>query len=447
MNDDSILESISDGVFTVDADWRVTYLNRSAERIIGVSRKEAVGRLCSEVFHSNLCEGACALRRTLAQNKPVIDLSCTIIDNRGRRIPVSISTAVLRDAAGNVIGGAETFRNLSDIEALRGEITTPGRTGGLSSRSSAMRSILEQLPAVADTAATVLITGETGSGKEVLARAIHAAGPRAKLPFVAINCGALPETLLESELFGYRRGAFTGADRDKPGRFALAGNGTLFIDEIGEISPAMQVKLLRVLQERVYEPLGAVVPERCAARIICATHRNLEQLVGESRFRQDLFYRVNVVRLDLPPLRDRREDIPFLVDGFIRRFNAIMGRQVSGVSSSVLKMLSAHAWPGNIRELENLIERAMVFCGGAVIGVDDLPAGFASVCGVGTVAAGTMAGTVRNSELEAIGNALAASGGNRRRAAALLGIHHATLYRKIRALGLELAMPDGRRRK
>ncbi|MGE4300610.1 MAG: sigma-54 interaction domain-containing protein [Victivallaceae bacterium] len=451
MNKDSILESISDGVFTVDADWRVTYLNRSAEKLIGVSRKEAVGRLCCEVFRSNLCEGACALRKTLEQDKPIIDLSCTIIDNRGRRVPVSISTAVLRDESGNIVGGAETFRSLSDIEELRNEIVTSGHTGGLVSRSPSMRGIIEQLPAVAETASTVLITGETGSGKEMLARAIHAAGPRAGKPFVAINCGALPETLLESELFGYKKGAFTGADRDKPGRFALAGGGTLFLDEIGEISPAMQVRLLRVLQERSYEPLGSVASEKFAARIVCATHRDLDELVAAGDFRQDLFYRINVIRLELPPLRDRREDIPFLVDTFIRRFNLVMGRQVSGVSSSVMRTLTAYRWPGNVRELENLIERSMVFCRGDVVGMENLPPGFAAAAtpasDVPSAAAGTMTGTVKASELQAILNALSAANGNRRQAAEMLGIHRATLYRKVRELGIDVSLPDGRRRK
>ena len=239
MCDNSILESISDGVFTVDREWRITYLNRSAELVIGIDRSEAVGRLCCEVFRSSLCEGACALRKTLEQEKPIVDLACTIIDNRGRRIPVSISTAVLRNGSGEIVGGAETFRNLSDLEELKKEIAAPGRIGDFISHSPSMRGIFEQLPAIAETGSTVLVTGETGSGKDLLARTIHSSSPRANKPFVAINCGAFPETLLESELFGYKKGAFTGADRDKPGRFALAEGGTLFLDEIGEISPAM----------------------------------------------------------------------------------------------------------------------------------------------------------------------------------------------------------------
>lgn len=448
MNDVAILESISDGVFTVDRDFRITYLNRSAEEIIRVSRREAIGRFCCEVFRSNLCEGACALRKTLEQGKPVIDLACTIIDNLGRRIPVSISTAVLRDASGAIVGGAETFRNLSDLEVLKQEIAMSGRIGDFISRSPSMRTLFEQLPAVAETGSTVLITGETGSGKDLLARTIHRASPRRNKPFVAINCGAFPETLLESELFGYKRGAFTGADRDKPGRFAAAEGGTLFLDEIGEISMPMQVRLLRVLQERTYEPLGAVTPVPSDVRIICATHRNLEELVKQGGFRQDLFYRINVIRLELPPLRQRIEDIPFLIETFIRRFNLVMNRHVSGIGNAALKVLTAHPWPGNIRELENVIERSMVFCKGEMIELDHLPPGLSVTAGIpaANAAATGIDAAVRNSEAQAISGALLATGGNRRRAAALLGIHPATFYRKLKALNLAVPLADGRRK-
>ena len=450
MADRAILESISDGVFTVERDFRITYLNRSAEDIIQVRREDAMGRMCCEVFRSNLCEGACALRQTLEQGRPIIDLSCFIVNNAGQRVPVSISTAVLRDASGTVIGGAETFRNLSDIEQLREEISATRKIGDFGSHSPSMRTIFSQLTAIAETSSTVLIRGETGTGKELLARTIHANGPRRDGPFVAINCGAFPETLLESELFGYKKGAFTGADRDKPGRFALAEGGTLLLDEIGEISPAMQVRLLRVLQERSYEPLGAVKSARSNARIIAATHRRLEDLVASGAFRQDLFYRINVVQLALPPLRERREDIPFLVEQFIRRFNLVMKRQVAGVSRSALRMLSDCPWPGNIRQLENCIERSMVFCRGNMIEVDDLPDEVrTSGDAVGALAqpAASMQEAVSLSERQAIQAALAQCGGNRRLAAEKLGLHPTTFYRKLKRLGLRVDLPDGRHKR
>jgi PAS domain S-box-containing protein len=245
-----ILESISDGVFTVDGEWVVTSFNRAAEEITGIPRNEAIGRLCSEVFRSSMCEADCALKQTLKNGKQVIGKSCYIIDARGQRIPISVSTAVLKDARGRIIGGAETFRDLSELEELRQELAGRSHVGELVSRSPTMQRLFEVIPAVAASPSTVLILGETGTGKEVVARTIHALSPRHEGPFVAVNCGALPDTLLESELFGYKAGAFTGASRDKPGRFAMAKGGTLFLDEIGEVSQALQVRLLRVLQDR-----------------------------------------------------------------------------------------------------------------------------------------------------------------------------------------------------
>lgn len=237
----AILESISDGVFTVDCDWTITSFNRAAEQITGIDRKEAVGHLCSEVFRSSLCEGSCALRQTMGNGKPLINRPCFIINAAGHRIPISISTAVLRDENGLTIGGAETFRDLSEVEALRQELSERYRIGDLVSRSASMRKIFDLLPTIAPSASTVLINGETGTGKELLTKAIHDMSKRSDKPFIAINCGALSDTLLESELFGYKKGAFTGAGQDKPGRFALADGGTLFLDEIGEISAALQV--------------------------------------------------------------------------------------------------------------------------------------------------------------------------------------------------------------
>lgn len=278
-----ILESISDGVFTVDLEWRITSFNRAAEKITGIRRAQAIGRLCCEVFKSNMCESECPLRRTIRTGKPQINKPGWIINLKGEKIPISVSTALLVDADGTVVGGAETFRDLSELEELRKELKGRMQYGEMTSHSASMRRIFELLPIVAESASTVLIQGETGTGKELLARTIHGMGPRAKGPFVALNCGALPDTLLESELFGYRKGAFTGADKDKPGRFALARGGTLFLDEIGDITPSLQVKLLRVLQEREYEPLGAVKPESTDARIICATNRNLRELVARHK--------------------------------------------------------------------------------------------------------------------------------------------------------------------
>jgi len=282
---DSILESISDGVFTVDEAWKVTSFNRAAEEITGIPREEALGKRCWEVFRASMCEMDCALKHTMDTGKRVINRSCYIIDAGGQRIPISVSTALLRDAEGQVIGGAETFRDLSLVEELRKEITGRFQIGDMVSRSDLMRRLFDVLPQIAASDSSVLIQGETGTGKELLARAVHGMSRRAEGPFVAVNCGALPDSLLESELFGYKAGAFTGADKDKPGRFAAAEGGTLFLDEIGDITPALQVRLLRVLQEHIYEPLGSNTSVRTDVRVITAGNKDLAELVETGGFR------------------------------------------------------------------------------------------------------------------------------------------------------------------
>ena len=440
---ESILESISDGVFTVDPDWRVTSFNRAAEEITGIPRREALGRLCSEVFKSSMCEVECALKRTRKSGKPVINKTGYIIDANGDRIPISISTAVLYDADGNVIGGAETFRDLSEIVALRQELQGRLRIGDLVSHSQAMRPIFEMMPSLAASLTTVLIQGETGTGKELLARAIHGMSSRSAKPFVAVNCGALPDTLLESELFGYKKGAFTGAAQDKPGRFALAGDGTLFLDEMGEMSQALQVRLLRVLQEHTYEPLGATRSEKSNARILVATNRDLAAMVKRGEFRQDLYYRINVISLELPPLRKRKEDIPLLVEHFVERFNRLQKKSVAGFTPGAYSLLMAHDWPGNVRELENIVERAFVLCSGKWVGNEHLP-GELTGCRSQAVEPGGIESVKRAAEGQSILSALKRNNFNRAAAARELGIHKTTLYRKMKAFGLPLPRQNGR---
>jgi len=440
----SILESISDGVFTVGGNWRITSFNRAAEEITGIPRREAIGRPCSDVFRASMCEADCALRRTMETGKPVINRSAFIVNAEGRRIPVSVSTAILRDGKGHVVGGAETFRDLSLVEELRKELAGRFQIGDLVSRSAAMRRTFDVLPQVAASDSTVLILGETGTGKELVARAIHNLSPRKDKPFVAVNCGALPDTLLESELFGYKAGAFTGADKDKPGRFALAEGGTLFLDEIGEVSPALQVRLLRFLQEKTYEPLGGTKLLQADVRIITATNRDLAALVREGAFRQDLFYRVNVVKIELPPLRRRKEDIPLLVEHFLARFNRAQNKTVSGVSNDVMSFLMAHDYPGNVRELENIIEHAFVLCSTGRIEPRHLPEEFIARVPAAT-ARMDMPAAVRSAEAHAIREALERHGYNRLAASKALGLHKSTFFRKLKALGIVLpAERDGR---
>ena len=440
---EAILESISDGVFTVNLDWIITSFNRAAEEITGVPREEALGQLCSDVFRSSMCGADCALRQTLKTGKPVIGKTCYIIDGYGERIPISVSTAVLRDSSGRVIGGAETFRDLSEVEELRRELEGRVRVGDLVSRSPIMQKVFEVLPAVAASPSIVLILGETGTGKELMARTVHSLSPQREGPFVAVNCGALPDTLLESELFGYKAGAFTGATKDKPGRFSLAREGTIFLDEIGDVSPALQIRLLRVLQERKYEPLGSVKSEETNARVVVATNKNLAELTRKGDFREDLYYRINVVRVELPPLRRRKEDIPLLAEQFIQRFNRLQDRFIEGLTPDAVSLLMAHDWPGNVRELENIIERAFVTCGDGYIDIGHLPEELVSRRG--TLAEDSDIKSAHDLlDAQAIMTALERNGYNRNAAARSLGIHKTTLFRKIKKLGLSLPSRDGR---
>jgi len=400
---------------------------------------------CSEVFRSSMCETACALRQTLETGKPIIGKTGYIINAEGNRIPISVSTAVLRDDRGRVMGGAETFRDMSEVEALRKELESRFRVGDFMSRSPLMQRVFEILPAISASTSTVLILGETGTGKELVARTIHALSNRSKGPFVAVNCGALPDTLLESELFGYKAGAFTGAAKDKPGRFALAKGGTLFLDEIGEISPALQVRLLRVLQDRTYEPLGATRSETADARIIVATNKDIGEQMRKGAFREDLYYRVNVIRIELPPLRRRKEDIPLLVDQFIQRFNRLQQKSIQGVSAEALALLMAHDWPGNVRELENVIERSFILCNEDYIGMGHLPEELTLRSPVLTSPSG-MKATRDLLDAQAIKAALERNANNRLAAAKELGIHKTTLFRKMKKLGLALPKRNNRSR-
>ena len=327
---DIILDSINEGVFTVDADWRITSFNAAAENITGVSRDEAIGQRCFEVFHANICETACALKRTMSSSRPVVNATAYIVNHAGNRVPIRISTALLKDDKDHVIGGVETFQDLSQVEELKKELHARYSFQDIVGRSPVMMQLFDLLPRIAESSSTVLIEGASGTGKELFARAVHNLSPRKNKRFVAINCAALPDTLLESELFGYKAGAFTDARRDKPGRFALADGGTIFLDEIGDISPAMQVRLLRVLQERVVEPLGGIEPVKVNVRVVVATNRDLADLVKAGMFREDLYYRIRVIRLQLPTLKQRREDIPLLVGHLITRFNRIEGRTLRG---------------------------------------------------------------------------------------------------------------------
>jgi transcriptional regulator with PAS, ATPase and Fis domain len=379
----------------------------------------------------------------MKEGTSLTNTSTYIVNSEKKRIPITVSTSVLKSKTGEVLGGVETFRDRSLVEALRKRLDGRFQIGDIVSRSDAMHELLAILPMVAESGSTVLLEGETGTGKELLARAIHTASPRKGMPFVAINCSALPDTLLESELFGYKSGAFTNAVKDKPGYFAATEGGTILLDEIGDTSPAFQVKLLRVLEEQAFVPLGAVKKVKSDVRVIAATNKNLSDLVSEGKFRQDLFYRINVVRMPLPPLRERKEDIPLLVEHFIEKMNMMRGKAISGVDTETLQILMCHDYPGNIRELENIIEHAFVLCNAGPIQTRHLPGSFATP-DPGANQQDSLTHTLNSTESIAIMNALKRNGYNRLAAARELGMHKSTLFRKIKRLGIMLPEIDGR---
>jgi len=432
----TILDSIADGVFTVDGDWRIVSWNRAAEQITGFSKEEAIGQSCFNVFRSNVCQTECVLRKTLQSGTHLINIPINILTSEGDEKPISVSTAVLRDGKGKIVGGVETFRDLQAIESLRKALTKEYSFQDIISKSHRMQELFNIMPDISESDSTVLIQGPSGSGKELFARAIHNLSHRKDQPFVTVHCAALPDTLLESELFGYKKGAFTDAYRDKPGRFDLAAGGTIFLDEIGEISLALQVKLLRVLQDKTYESLGDTKSKRVDVRIITATNKNLQEQMARGRFRDDLYYRLNVIRLEVPRLAERMEDIPLLVDHFILRFNAEKGKNISGITPDALSALMKHDFPGNVRELENIIERAFILCKTATIDVRCLPPEISPPDDAGPADAPPGKSLLQSAEAETIRRTLAVHNGHREKTAEALGIHKTTLLRKMKKLSI-----------
>ena len=428
----SILESISDGVFTIDLNKRITSFNRAAETITGFTGGEAIGQYCFDIFRANICEKRCALDATLASGKPQVNLPALIISKAGDQKPISISTATLTSENGDIIGGVETFRDLTELEKLKRELGRSYTHDDIVGRHPKMKEILSFLPDIAESESPVIVQGPTGSGKELIARAIHHLSPRKTGPFIAVNCAALPETLLESELFGYSKGAFTGAMRDKPGRFLLADKGTLFLDEISSTSTAFQADLLRVLEDGEFTPLGATMTSKADFRVITATNLQLKKLVQEGKFREDLYYRLNVVKIDLPALRERKDDIPILIEHFIRKFNILKDRSVQGVAPEVLSFLLGYPFPGNIRQLENIIEYAFITCKGDLIGMGHLPRDLIEA----EEDRGPLLSANETEEAEKIQAILDQYPRNRPEAAKALGMSRTTLWRKMKKYGL-----------
>ena len=435
-----ILSSIADGVFTVNSERIITSFNRAAEKITGIPASQAIGKHCQDVFHSDICEN-CLIKGTLETGIDAIDRPVNIINSQGEKIPISISTAVLKDEEGNALGAVETFRDLSTIEHLRKELSRNYSLEDIISKSPKMHKLFSILPDIAESESTVLIQGPSGSGKELFARAIHNLSPRKKSNYVVINCGTLPAQLFESEIFGYVKGAFTDARKDKKGKLAAVNGGTVFFDEIGELPLSIQVKLLRLLQEREYEPLGSTETIKADIRIVAATNKDLKKLVAQAKFRDDLYFRLAVVKFELPPLKDKREDIPYLVDHFINKFNAKTGKKIISVSPNVMSTLMSHDFPGNIRELENIIEHGFVLCRGSIIKREHLPPELIRIEKDSEVNKDILSTPVTESidEQNQIIATLRNCGGVISNAAEELGVHRTTLWRKIKRYNINIS--------
>jgi len=428
-----IINSISEGVFTVDKDCRITSFNRSAERITGFKASEAIGKHCFDVFRTEVCHRQCALKDTLKTHNPIENVRVSIITRDGRELPISVTTTMLKNEKDEIIGAVEFFRDITEIDILQKSLEQKSTIKSIISVNPKMQSIINLLPDVADSECNVLIQGPSGSGKELFAQVIHGLSPRRFGPYIKLNCAALPANLLESELFGYEKGAFTDAKRSKPGQFSLANNGTLLLDEIGEMDMALQVKLLRVLNNGEYRPLGSTKTYHTNARILAATNTNLEKAIENDRFREDLYYRINVVDIDIPPLRERPEDIPLLVNHFIKIFKKRSRKDIQRLSPEALAVIRQHPLPGNVRELENAIEHAFVMCHDKEIGIEHLPQ---HIINRSVPANGNY--SRKQNERDIILEILRRYNGNKVKTARELGIHRSTLWRKIKTMGIEV---------
>jgi PAS domain S-box-containing protein len=430
---DAIFNSNIEGTFTIDNDWTVTSFNTSAEKITGYKKSEAVGKKCWDIFDSSLCRNGCHMEQTIQKGKPMIGNELEIIHKSGKNIPIRVNSAILINNKKENIGAVETFIDISEIRNLSAHLNEFFKYENIVGRNKDLKQIFSVLESVAQTDTSVLITGESGTGKELAARAIHLNSSRRTGPFIAVNCSAFVESLIESELFGHEKGAFTGAIKTKIGRFELAQDGTLFLDEIGDLSTAVQTKLLRVLEIHEFERVGGNKSIKMNTRIIAATNKNLAEEISAGRFREDLFYRINVINIHLPPLRKRMDDLPLLVNHFIESFNEKFHKNIRQFSSSAYDLLMDYNWPGNIRELENVIEHCFVLCNGEMIQVECLPKRLRESCkrNIALNNSGVQKG-FKEAEKDLIISVLEKNNWNRTKAAKELGIDPSTLWRKMK---------------
>lgn len=434
---DAIFNSNIEGTFTIDTNWEITSFNKSAEKITGYKASEAVGKKCWEIFNSTVCRNGCHMEHTMKKGKPTIDNELEIVNKSGRKVPIRVNSSILKNNRNKKIGAVETFIDISEIKNLSEHLNESFKYENIVGKNKEIKQVISVLESVAQTDSSVLITGESGTGKELAARAIHLNSLRRTGPFIAVNCSAFAESLIESELFGHEKGAFTGAIKTKVGRFELANGGTLFIDEIGDLSIPVQTKLLRVLETREIERVGSNKAIKIDTRIIAATNKDLENEIEGRKFREDLFYRINVMCILLPPLRKRKDDIPILVNHFIEKFNQKLDRNIKHFASSAFDVLLEYNWPGNIRELENVIEHCFILCNRDIIQIEHLPKRLREI-NLQSVENRYFSelNSLKESEKVIIINTLKKNNGNRANTAKELNIHPTTLWRKMKSLNI-----------
>ena len=444
----TVIDTMVDGLIVVDLDGKILSVNQAMEQITGYRSQELVGQPCT-IIKCDTCFGSMVPGRgkqcDLFKKGEVRRCSCMLQRKDGRPLHVLKNATVLKDSAGQVVGGVETVTDLSEVDAkerviarLRRELSKEDGFQGILGKSPAMTQLFTLMESAAQSEAPVIIYGESGTGKELVAAAIHRLGPRRKGPFIKVNSAALNESLLESELFGHVKGAFTGADRTRVGRFEAANGGDIFLDEVGDLPLATQAKLLRVLQEKVIEKVGDHLPISVDARVITATNQDLLRLMAEGRFREDLYYRISVIPIHLPALRERREDIPLLVEAFIERARLKTKKPISGVSKEALEVLIAHDWPGNIRELINVVEYAFVLCPQEVIRPEHLPVQLLKHQGQAAKGRRAASRARAGDERQQLVAAITETGGKKTEAARLLGISRVTLWKRLKAHNIQV---------
>ena len=444
----TIVDTMADGLMVVDLEGVIISINKAMETISGYNRDELVGQSCA-ILDCDACFGTRAEGHdkycALFKEGQVTRRKCMLRKKNGEPLYVHKNATVLKDSDGRVIGGVETLTDLSEVVSkdrvitrLRRELSGQDGFQGILGKSPTMRQVFDLISSAAQSEAPVIIYGDSGTGKELVAEAIHKLGVRRSGPYIKVNCAALSESLLESELFGHVKGAFTGADRTRVGRFEAANGGDIFLDEIGDLPLSTQVKLLRVLQEKEIEKVGDHRPLSIDVRILAATNKDLNRLMEEGRFRQDLYYRIGVIPIILPPLQERREDIPLLVETFINRIRLKTDKPITGMSKEALDLLFSYDWPGNVRELINVIEYSFVLCHQGEIMPNHLPA---RVTGEQPRVTPKLRAAKRQSheeERKRILDALEATGGNQSKAAELLGISRVTLWKRLKAFDIQV---------